>query len=330
MYYNKLKDNFVQCVLCPHRCTIKENAVGICGVRKNVQGKLFSLVYSKSVSSHIDPVEKKPLYHFLPGSTALSFGTVGCNLKCKNCQNWETSQAKPGDFFTKDLSPQQIVEDALNQECKNIAYTYNEPTIFYEYMLKTAKLARKKCIKNIMVSNGFINQEPLQELCTFIDAVNCDLKSFQDSFYKKTCSARLEPVLNTLKILHKNKIWLEITTLIIPTLNDNFKNLREMCIWIKNNLGVDYPLHFSAFYPCYQLPDIPNTPASILIKARKIALDTGLHYVYIGNVQTPEGNNTYCPHCGKLLIERYGYSIITNVIKDGVCSCGYRINGIWK
>lgn len=330
LYYKKLKDNMVQCFLCPHNCVIKENNTGFCYVRKNIKGKLYSLVYGKTVSAQIDPIEKKPLYHFLPGSRAFSIGTVGCNLRCKHCQNWQTSQAKPGEFFTRGLLPEEIIDEAINQNCRSISYTYNEPTIFYEYMLDTAKLAKKKGIKNTMVTNGFIKQEPLQELCKYINGVNCDLKSFEDSFYKKICSARLPPVLETLKTLKKNNIWFEITNLIIPTLNDDFKKIKEMCVWIKKNLGVESPMHFTAFYPCYKLSDLPPTPSSILIKARKIALDLGFNYVYIGNVYAKEGNNTYCTKCGELLIERYGFSVLTNNIQKGKCSCGQKIAGVWE
>jgi len=330
LYYKNLKETTVQCLLCPHNCVIKENNTGLCNVRKNIKGKLYSLVYGKSVSAQIDPIEKKPLYHFLPGSKALSIGTVGCNLKCKHCQNWQTSQAKPDEFFAKDFMPEEIIEQAINQGCQSVSYTYNEPTIFYEYMLDTAKLARKNKIKNTIVTNGFINQEPLKELCTYLDGVNCDLKSFEESFYKKICSARLSPVLETLKTLKKNKIWFEITNLIIPTLNDNMGKIKEMCSWIKKNLSTDNPIHFTAFYPCYKLQNLPPTSASVLMKARKIALELGFHYVYIGNVYSDEGNNTYCPKCGKLLIERYGFSIITNNLQNGKCSCGEQIPGIWK
>ena len=327
LYYNKVEKNTVQCRLCPHFCTIKEDKTGICKVRKNVQGKLYSLVYGKAVAAHIDPIEKKPLYHFFPGTSALSIGTVGCNLCCKHCQNWETSQAKPDDFFARNLQPEKIVEMAKESECTSIAYTYNEPTIFYEYMLDTAKLARKEGIKNVVVTNGFINSEPLQELCKYVDAVNCDLKSFEDSFYKKICGGKLEPVLETLKILHEHKIWIEIAVLIIPTLNDKPKMITKMCSWIKQNLGTTYPVHFSGFHPCYKLLDLEPTSTKILLQAREIALKVGLEYVYVGNVYSSEGNNTDCPKCHKILVERYGFSVLNNEIKDGKCGCGYEING---
>jgi pyruvate formate lyase activating enzyme len=327
LYYQKLDKNIVQCQLCPHFCTIKENNVGICKVRKNVKGKLYSLVYGRAVAAHIDPIEKKPLYHCYPGTSALSIGTVGCNLCCKHCQNWETSQAKPSDFFARELSPEHIVEMAKESECTSIAYTYNEPTIFYEYMLDTAKLARNDDIKNVVVTNGFINPEPLQGLCTYIDAVNCDLKSFDDSFYKKICGGRLEPVLETLKILHKHKIWLEIAVLIIPTFNNKPEMLTKMCTWIKENLGTQYPVHFSGFHPCYKLLDIEPTTTKALLQAREIALKVGLEYVYVGNVHSSEGNNTDCPKCRKVLVERYGFSVLNNEIKQSKCSCGYEISG---
>jgi pyruvate formate lyase activating enzyme len=327
LYQKKMEKNAVLCSLCPHNCIIPENKFGFCNARKNIKGTLYSLVYGKSVSAAIDPIEKKPLYHFYPGSTAFSIGTVGCNLRCKQCQNWQTSQAKPGEFFTQDLAPEQIVDAAVNNGCKAIAYTYNEPTIFYEYMLDTAKRAKKSGIKNVMVSNGYINQEPLQELCKYMDGVNCDLKSFENNFYKKICAGTLSPVLDTLKILKKSKVWFEIAYLIIPTLNEDLVNIKKMCIWIKKNLGTAYPLHFTAFYPCYKLDNLPKTPSESQLKAREIALKVGLQYVYAGNVSTAEGNNTYCPNCKKLLIERYGFSVLANNLVNGNCSCGHKIAG---
>jgi len=328
LYYKELKSNIVQCELCPKKCVIKEGETGNCKARKNIKGRLISLVYGKSIASNVDPIEKKPLYHFLPGSKAFSIGTAGCNLHCLHCQNYDTSQAI-ADESGNTLLPEEIVEFAENKNCKSISYTYNEPTIFYEYMLDTAKLAKKKNIKNTIVSNGFINEGPLRELCKYIDAANIDLKSFDNDFYKKVCDAWLEPVLNSLKILKENNVWLEITNLIIPTLNDDLREIKKMCKWIKENLGEEVPLHFSAFYPTYKLLDKPRTSGEILMKARETALKEGIKFVYVGNVQT-EANNTYCPKCKKLLIERQGFFVTENNIKDNKCSkCGEEIAGVF-
>jgi len=329
-YYKKLKDENVQCALCPRECVIKKNSYGFCNARKNIDGKLYSAVYSNPCAVHIDPIEKKPLYHFMPGEKALSIGTIGCNLECKHCQNWTMSRAKPEGIVTQKISPEEIIEIAVEKGCGIISYTYNEPTVFFEYMLDCAKIAKKKGLKNTIVSNGFINEEPLKELCKYIDGANVDLKSFNNKFYKDICSAWLEPVLESLKILKQKNVWLEITNLIIPTLNDNIKEIGKMCIWIKENLGADVPLHFTGFYPCYKLLDIPKTSPEILKKARKIALKTGIKHSYVGNVFAAEENNTYCPKCGKLLIERSVFSIIKNNIKNSKCSCGEQIAGVFE
>jgi len=328
LYYKTVKGN-IQCVLCPRDCIIKENNIGFCGVRKNIKNKLYSLVYAQPVSVAIDPIEKKPLYHFLPGSRSFSIGTVGCNLRCKHCQNWEISQAKPGQYPSSTLEPEEIVEKAIKNNCKSISYTYNEPTVFYEYALDTAKLAKKRGIKNVIVSNGFINEEPLIEWCKYMDAANIDLKG-NDSFYRKVTTAWLEPVQNTLNLLKEKKVWFEITNLIIPTLNDSLRDIEIMCKWIKENLGISYPLHFTAFYPCYQLSSLPPAPADMLVKAKNIAGKMGFEYAYIGNVLADKDSNTYCQKCRKLLIERSYFDVYQKNIKNGKCSfCGERIAGIW-
>jgi len=329
LYYEK-KDNKLQCHLCPRNCVIAIDKAGFCRVRKNIKNKLYSMVYAKPISAHIDPIEKKPLYHFLPGTKALSIGTVGCNLACKHCQNWEMSQAFPGDFPEYDLPPALIVEEAIKTGCKSISYTYNEPTIFYEYALDTAKIAKKKGIKNTIVSNGFINEEPLKQWCKYIDGANIDLKSIDDKFYRKITSAWVEPVLNTLKILKENNVWFEITNLIIPTLNDNLKDIEKLCNWVKNNLGVNNPIHFTAFYPCYKLTNLPRTSPDILKKAYNTAKKTGINYVYIGNVFADKEGNTYCPKCGELLIERSFFEVLQNNITHSKCSCGNKIPGVWE
>jgi len=328
MFYEK-KGQGLQCHICPHNCVIAEGKRGFCGVRENRDGKLYLLVYGKPVSVCIDPVEKKPLFHFLPGSKVYSIGTVGCNLRCQHCQNWQISQER--DIIGEDLSPEKVVENALDEGCSGIAYTYNEPTIFYEYVYDTARLARKKGLKNIMVTNGYINQEPLKKLYKYIDAANVDLKGFTERFYKDIPSSSLAPVLETLKTIKgMENCWLEITTLIIPTLNDDIKTIKEMCIWTKENLGDKTPLHFSRFFPFYKLEHLPPTPPETLIKARDIALKTGLKFVYVGNILLEESENTCCQKCKRLLIERKGFSITKNKVKDGRCSCGEIIPGIWK
>lgn len=329
-WWKKQKNNTVQCFLCPRNCVIQDGKRGFCGVRQNKQGKLYSLVYAKATSIQIDPIEKKPLYHFLPGTAAFSIGTVGCNLVCQQCQNWQTSQAKPEEWRSYELTPEQVVQKAQQEHCKTIAYTYNEPTMFAEYAIDTAKLAKKKGIKNILITNGFTGEEARKDLCKHIDGVNVDLKAFNNEFYKKYAGAWIEPVLASLKTYKKKKIWTEITNLIIPALNDDMKQIREMITWIKENLGGDVPLHFSAFYPSYKLQDLPPTSAATLIEARKQALDRGLNYAYIGNVVTTDEDNTYCPKCGELVIERMNYTVLTNKIKKGKCSCGEKIPGIWE
>jgi len=331
LYWNSVKNKAVQCQLCPRFCIIKQNETGNCKVRENVNGTLYSLVYGKACSSYIDPIEKKPLYHFLPSSNAYSISTAGCNLHCKHCQNWTISQASPENVSSLDLSPKTVVENALSGNCKSIAYTYTEPTVFYEYVLDTAKIAKKKGIKNVIVSNGFINKKPLIELCKYIDAANIDLKSISEKFYVDICEARLQPVLETLKILKEKKVWLEIANLIIPTLNDKESDIKKLIAWIKNNLGVDTPLHFSAFYPTYKLLHISPTKPEVLIKARKLALKAGLNFVYTGNILDNEGSTTFCPSCRKPIIMRKGFYVIENKLNKGKCPhCNEKIPGVWK
>ena len=329
LYWKKKENSTVQCFLCPRQCIIKEGNVGFCRVRKNIKGKLQSLIYGKVSSAVVDPIEKKPLFHFLPGSKAYSIGTVGCNLRCLHCQNWEISQADINCGFLREMSPEEIVDAAIKENCRSISYTYNDPIIFYEYALDTAKLAKKKGLKNTIVSNGFINREPLKEWIKYIDAANIDLKGFTDKFYKEITTAWLEPVLETLKFL-KDKIWLEVTNLIIPGQNDNMDDIKKMCEWIKNNLGTDVPLHFSRFWPYYKMQDVPPTREETLTKARDIALRTGLNYVYIGNISIENTENTFCPKCKKLLIERKGFTVTNNNMENSKCSCGEKIAGVWE
>ncbi|MDP3731695.1 MAG: AmmeMemoRadiSam system radical SAM enzyme [Candidatus Omnitrophota bacterium] len=330
-FYEKLKNKFVQCQLCPRKCIIPDGKRGFCGVRENRDGILYVLSYAKPVAIHIDPIEKKPLFHFLPASTAFSIATAGCNLRCKFCQNWEISQRKPEEVEYTYLEPADLIKKVKASGSPTIAYTYTEPTIFYEYMLETAKLAKAQGIKNIMHSCGYINEEPLRQLAKYLDAANIDLKGFSDDYYVKMVEASLGPVLKTLKILKEEGVHLEITNLVISGYNDDLALINKMCLWIKENLGSDTPLHFSRAFPMYKLTSINPTPIQTLERARQIALDCGLKYVYIGNVGGNPAENTYCPKCKKVVIRRVGYTILENNLENGKCkSCGEKIEGIWN
>jgi len=329
LFWRPFHDNTVQCRLCPHVCKIELDALGRCGARQNIDGKLISLVYGKPISIHVDPIEKKPLYHFIPGSKILSIGTVGCNLHCLHCQNWEISQTQGTEVQGEVVTPEKIIQIAKDNNCEAIAYTYNEPTIFYEYMLDIMKLARVAGMYNVIVSNGFINPEPLFKIIKFIDAANIDFKSINEKFYKEVCMGHIAPVLATIKLLHKNKVHLELTNLIIPTLNDKPEDIKKLCEWIKLNLDVEVPLHFSAFHPSYKLMALPRTDLKKLRDAHKIAVDVGLKHVYLGNVIDPSHESTHCTECKSLLIRRNGFEIIENKLKTGKCKCGKKLAGIY-
>ncbi len=304
---------------------------GECRVRINVDGLLRSVVYGYPCSINIDPVEKKPLFHFLPGTKTFSLATVGCNLHCKNCQNWEISQANPEDSTAFFCPPEKLVALAMANQCPSIAYTYTDPVIYYEYTYDSSKLARAAGIRNTLVSAGYINQKPWKELLQYVDAARIDLKAISEDFYREVCGATLKPVLDALVIAKESGIELEVIHLIIPTLNDRPQDLRQLVRWIKANLGVDTPLHFSRFFPQYKLQHLPPTSAETLDMARQIAMAEGMQYVYIGNISSREGQNTYCPGCRKLLIERSGYTILQNRLKEGRCpDCGQIIYGVWK
>lgn len=322
--------NSVQCELCPTECVLEDYQVGGCRVRINKGGVLYSLVYGKPCAAAVDPIEKKPFYHFLPATTAFSIATAGCVLGCKFCQNWQISQAKPEETDNKDMMPDEVVRQAIFYNCRTITYTYTEPAVFYEYMYDTAQIAKNFNLKNAMHTCGYINERPLQELTKYLDAADVDLKAFTEDFYSRICGSRLKPVLEALVLLKKQGVWLEITNLVIPTLNDDMKNIREMCKWITVNLGTDVPLHFSRFFPYYKLKDLPPTPLETLKDARNTAMDAGLKYVYIGNLRS-EAENTYCPGCRKLLIERIGYNVRQNNIRNAKCKfCGTAIAGVWS
>ena len=320
-----------KCGICPNNCTLKLNEVSICRNRVNYKNKLYSIGYGNPCSANIDPVEKKPLFHFLPQSRAYSIAVAGCNFVCLNCQNWTISQSSPKETRNYDLFPAKVVENAQKTSCKSIAFTYSEPVTFYEYMYDTARLAKAEGIKNLMISNGYINEKPLRELCKYIDAANIDLKSFKNDIYLKLNAGTLKPVLDTLKTLKEENVWVEITNLIIPTWNDDFDMIKEMCKWLVDN-GLDvFPIHFSRFYPTYKLTKLPSTPASTLKKAHDIALEAGMKYVYIGNMPGSNAENTNCPNCGKTVIQRKGYRVLTNNLQNGKCKfCSTKIHGVWS
>ena len=331
MIYEKLGDTEVKCHLCNHNCTIKNHQRGICAVRENREGVLYSLVYGRIISMNIDPIEKKPLFHFLPESTSLSIATVGCNFRCKHCQNYEISQYPRERKFSipgKETTPEEIVNGALENNCKSISYTYTEPTIFFEFAYDCARLAHEKGIKNVFVSNGYTGKEAVKLIAPFLDANNIDLKG-SDKFYREICGARLEPVKETIKLMKELGVWVEVTTLVIPDLNDSDKDLTDIAEFI-SSVDPAMPWHVTQFYPTYNLLDKPRTPVSTLRRAREIGFKAGLKFVYEGNVPGEGGENTYCPSCKEILIERFGYSISANQIKDSRCSkCNALIEGIW-
>lgn len=329
-YYRKLPDREIECLLCPRFCKLGDKERGYCGVRENMEGTYYTLVYGKACTIQIDPVEKKPLFHFIPGSSAFSLATAGCNVNCKFCQNWEISQVRPEQVRNYDLPPRQVAALAQNNRCSVIAYTYTEPVVFFEYMYDSSLLAHKQDIKNVVITGGHINPEPLQDLVKVVDAIKIDLKAFCQDFYTDYVRGELQPVLEAIKIVHKSDAWLEVVYLVIPSLNDSTEEIRKMSRWIMKEVGPDVPVHFSRFHPMYLIKNLPPTPISTLEKARNIALEEGLHYVYIGNVPGHEAESTYCPHCKKTVIKRIGYEIKKVELIKGQCKfCGHPIPGIW-
>jgi len=321
----------IQCELCPKYCLIKPGRSGECRIRVNLNEKLTTVVYGFPCAIHIDPVEKKPLFHFLPGSKILSLATVGCNLHCRNCQNWEISQQNPEDSSAVPMSPRDLIKQAARYQCPSLAYTYTDPVVYYEYARDTAKLAKSQKLRNVLVTAAYINPKPWKQLLQYIDAANIDLKGINDDFYQKVCGATLKPVQEALVAAKEAGVMVEVTNLIIPTLNDHPGDLRKLCRWLKENMGADTPLHFSRFFPRYQMRNLPQTPPKTLDLARKIAREEGLNYVYIGNILSKQGQNTYCPKCGSLLIERSGYRVLRQRIKDGKCpDCQEKIYGVWQ
>lgn len=330
-YYQKLDQNLVKCLLCPNECIISSGQRGHCGVRENQKGVLKTLIYGRLCSLNNDPIEKKPLFHFLPGTNAISVATAGCNVNCKFCQNWNISQARPEEIRHRYVPPAELVELTEKYNSPTIAYTYNEPTVFYEYVYDTAALGRKKGIKSVHISNGYINKEPLQKLCQVVDAIKVDFKAYSKEFYRRIVNGRLQPVLDTLVEIKKQGVWLEMVYLVIPTHNDDAESIKAMCQWITKHLGKDVPIHFTRFHPQYLMKNLPSTPIKTLEMAHDIARESGVQYVYIGNVPSHRAENTFCHNCGEQLIQRQGFITRQNHIIDGKCQyCQTAIPGIWQ
>lgn len=322
----------ILCELCPHNCLIPEGQAGDCRVRLNLHGRLVATTYARPSAVHIDPIEKKPLNHFLPGSTAFSIATAGCNLHCRHCQNWQLSQRGGEEMEVRyRAEPSQVVETAIGRGCWSIAYTYSDPIIFYEYVSDTARMARDRGVKNVFVTGGYINRKPLRELCRVLDATNTDLKGFTEEFYHDECGGSLRPVLDALVTFKEEGVWLEVTNLIIPSLNDDMATFRRMCKWMRDNLGDDTPLHISRFTPMYRTRNLPATPVETLLRAREEALDVGLKFAYIGNLFGHPAESTHCPYDGRLLVRRVGYRVTEMHIVDGKCEfCRRPIAGRWS
>jgi len=325
-FWQKIDGKKVQCRLCSHGCKIDEDKVGICGVRKNEGGVLYTLIYGSCSSLAADPIEKKPLYHFYPGTNAFSMGTVGCNFKCDHCQNYSISTADSKFPHMKELTPEQVVELAKQYNCQGVSYTYNEPTIWHEFCYDSAKLVKKARLYTCYVTNGYISEDPLKELSSVLDAMNVDVKAFDEKFYRKTCKARFEPVLNTCTLAKELSIHIELTYLVIPTLNDSLDEIKDFCRWIVDKLGEDTPVHFSRFHPDHNMTNIPRTPMDTLLKIYDVARETGVLYPYLGNVMHGNYENTVCPKCGSVCIERVGFSInLDNFVDNNCLKCGSSI-----
>ncbi len=321
----------VKCHICPNECTLKPGELSDCRNRINKEGKLYTIAYGNPCAVHVDPIEKKPLYHFLPSTSSFSIATAGCNLACLNCQNWSISQTSPTETRNYDLMPEALVIQAVQNNCKTIAYTYSEPITFFEYTCDSSRLAQEQGVRNILVSAGYINPAPLRYLLKYIDGANIDLKSFSEDIYMKLNAGKLKPVLDGLKIIREEGVWLEITNLIIPGWTDNMDMIARMCDWLFENGFRDVPLHFSRFHPSYKLTQLPPTPVSTLETAKETALKAGIRFVYIGNVPGSSASDTYCPECGGIVIERKGFRITKNNLDNGKCgACGEIIPGVWE
>ncbi|RME21493.1 MAG: AmmeMemoRadiSam system radical SAM enzyme, partial [Deltaproteobacteria bacterium] len=331
-HYKKLDHKRIECRLCPRHCQVADQETGWCGVRTNDGGTYYTEVFGRPVTIHNDPIEKKPLFHFKPGSLALSLSTAGCNFECQFCQNWEISQFRPEQVPARYgfVPPEALVDAAKRRGSASIAFTYGEPVVFFEYMLATARVSKAEGVPGVMISNGYIEPEPMKQLCEVLGAVKVDFKAYSEDFYKKWCRGKLKPVLETMKLVKRRGVWLEMVHLTIPTLNDDEEQTKRLCGWVLENLGPDVPLHFTRFHPTYKLNNLPPTPVSTLERQYRIAKDAGIHFPYVGNVPGHEGENTYCPSCGKLLIKRVGFSVLRNEVESGKCpGCNGKIPGIW-
>jgi pyruvate formate lyase activating enzyme len=330
-YYRKLEYKEIECELCPRKCKVGDRERGYCGVRENQEGTYYTLVHSYACSANVDPIEKKPLFHFLPGTQAFSIATAGCNLNCKFCQNWEISQVRPEQVKSYYLPPEEVAAFALDSGSRSIAYTYSEPVVFYEYMIDCAAAGRRKGIKSVVITAGYINHDPWIELIREVDAIKVDFKAFTEQFYQDICRGKLKPVMDALVDLAESKVWYELVYLVVPTLNDNIEDIRKMSKWMLKELGPDVPIHFTRFGPRYLLKNLPPTPISTLEQARGIAQEEGMNFVYIGNVPGHRGEHTYCPQCKRVVISRVGFRITEMNLTDGKCkSCGTTIPGVWK
>lgn len=328
-YYISNPDGTVVCTLCPHRCKIDEAKCGRCRSRMNRGGHLYSLVYARICAMHADPMEKKPLFHFLPGATCFSIASAGCNLSCLNCQNWSVSQVSPMEIPSQTLLPEDCVRLAKKYGCRAVAYTYTEPLTYLEYVRDCASACQEAGLKNVLVTAGYVNEAPLRDLLPFIDAVNIDLKSFSDEVYRKVSRVRLQPILDTLLAMRDAGVWIEITRLLIPGISDGEEDIRAMCHWLMEHGFADNPLHISRFFPRYKLQDIDATPLSALLSARRMAQEEGMRFVYIGNTSLMDAENTYCPKCGSLQVKREGYAVSSGSF-SGICpACGADIAGVW-
>ena len=320
----------IRCLLCAQACTLAEGERGLCRARIHWQGELRTLVYGRPMTVHVDPVEKKPFYHFLPGSAAFSLATSGCPLRCKFCQNWEISQARPEDYRSEFVPAADVARAAGRRQAPIIAFTYNEPTVFTEYLTDIARAGRTLGLRSVLVSCGFMTEAPLAEMCEVLDGIKIDLKGFSPEFYRTVSSAELAPVLRSIRQIHRSGVHLEIVNLVVPTLNDSEAMLRELVAWIAAEIGPDVPVHFTRFHPDYQLRNLPPTPLVTLERARELAMDRGLHYVYVGNVPDHPGNHTYCPKCGRIVVRREGFFVGEQHVRSGACEfCGTQIAGVW-
>lgn len=332
LWWEALDAKRVECTLCPKKCRVDDLERGYCGVRENRGGTYYTHVYAAACAAHVDPIEKKPLFHFLPGTKAFSIATVGCNMDCAFCQNWEISQVRPEQVEAYYMPPEEVAAIAERSRCASVAYTYTEPVVFYEYMYDSAVASQERGVRSVMISNGYIQEKPLRKLCGVLDAIKVDLKSFREKYYQEICAGELAPVLEALEIIKDEGVWLEIVYLMVPTLNDSAEEIEELCAWVVEKLGTDVPVHFTRFHPMYRIKHLPATPVSLIERALRIAKKHGLNYVYLGNVVGHESESTRCPSCGEIIVRRVGYTVLEKKITGGnTCAhCGHTIAGVWS